>query len=898
MRKLLILFFTGLLLLAVASNAWASAGPVLPKDWQQVHHPIHIRGKIHKGIHPALSSSGGGYTPAQISHAYGIDRLSNTGAGQTVAIIEAYGSPTISADLAAFDNEYSLPAANLTIAYPNGQPTIVPTSLDEEGWAQETSLDVEWVHALAPSANILLVVALYDNGNSLFNAVQYANAQNPQIVSMSWDEPDPGTSIESHYDTACFSHSGTLYLAASGDSGAGAQYPASSSNVIAVGGTSLPLNANGSLNGPETAWSNSSGSSGGGISNYEAQPSWQTSFGVSFSSSKRCIPDVAFDADPNTGVNVYFDSSKFDPSGVYGAAGWYAIGGTSLSVQCWAAIMALADQNSRVTNASPLYELAGSQGNFNPGGAYRDITSGNNGGYSAGVGYDLVTGLGSPVANVLVPSLGIAFSPVSGSAITASTPIYITVSPELSVTEAVYWNTTGPLPTSNDSLYQKAGLTLSPPGTVYAAVYDSSAGSWSDQASATYTIVPPTVSVTGVALNDHALNLTLGETTAALTATVTPSNATNKAVTWGSSNAGVATVNNGVVTPVAMGTAIITVTTTDSSKTDTCTVTVNTIPVTSITVLGANSATSLENGSALQMNASVLPANATDSNIVWSVVSETGTATISSNGMLTATGVGVVTVTATNAASGVTGTENITITTAPVASGGNSGSGGGGGGGGVITPVTSTTSVTPATSVTTITPVVPIAPVAPITHMFSDVATSYWGYGAISNLSGSGYISGYPDGTFKPDNQITRAEFCAIMDSVLNLTPYTPQTSTFNDINTGDWFDHAVETAVHAGIANGYGDGTFQPNAPISRQEMACILVQALGKQTEAQSDMNHGTVFTDDASISSWARGFVVMAANDALLKGYPDNSFQPQGNATRAEACTMIVNLLSIQK
>jgi hypothetical protein len=182
--------------------------------------------------------------------------------------------------------------------------------------------------------------------------------------------------------------------------------------------------------------------------------------------------------------------------------------------------------------------------------------------------------------------------------------------------------------------------------------------------------------------------------------------------------------------------------------------------------------------------------------------------------------------------------------------------------------------------------------------VFSDVPSSYWGYDAISSLGGKGIVSGYPDGTFKPDATITRAEFCAIMDKVLNLTTSTQQTPTFIDVNTGDWFDQAVESAVYAGIAKGYGDGTFHPNAPISRQEIACVLVQALGKQSEAQSNVNHKTGFTDDASISSWARGFVAVAVNNGLLKGYPDNSFMPQGNATRAEACAMIVNFLNAQQ
>ena len=181
--------------------------------------------------------------------------------------------------------------------------------------------------------------------------------------------------------------------------------------------------------------------------------------------------------------------------------------------------------------------------------------------------------------------------------------------------------------------------------------------------------------------------------------------------------------------------------------------------------------------------------------------------------------------------------------------------------------------------------------------IFTDVPNSFWAYGDIGNLSGLGYVSGYPDGTFKPNNQITRAEFCAIMDKALNLTTYTQQTPTLTDVSSGDWFYGSVESAVYAGIVKGYGDGTFQPNAPISRQEIACVLVQAMGKAGVAQAMMSAQTIFTDDASIAAWARGFVAEASQAGLIKGYTDGSFAPTTGATRAEACVMISNLLVLQ-
>ena len=189
-------------------------------------------------------------------------------------------------------------------------------------------------------------------------------------------------------------------------------------------------------------------------------------------------------------------------------------------------------------------------------------------------------------------------------------------------------------------------------------------------------------------------------------------------------------------------------------------------------------------------------------------------------------------------------------------------------------------------------------PVPALALSFTDVPDSYWAHDAIYELSSQGYVNGYPDGTFKPGSQIIRAEFVTIMDKVLKLTSYTPQAPMFSDVNPDDWFYQGVDTAVYAGIAKGYGDGTFGSDRPITREEIACVLVQALGETDEAMASMSAKTNFTDDASISSWARGFVVVAVKDGLLKGYPDGSFGPQGTATRAEACAMIANFLNINK
>ena len=178
---------------------------------------------------------------------------------------------------------------------------------------------------------------------------------------------------------------------------------------------------------------------------------------------------------------------------------------------------------------------------------------------------------------------------------------------------------------------------------------------------------------------------------------------------------------------------------------------------------------------------------------------------------------------------------------------------------------------------------------------FSDVPSSYWAYAAISTLSGQGIVSGYPDGTFRPDNTITRAEFVSVMNKALKLQAYNPATPDFTDASPSDWFYGSVENAVYAGIVKGTGVRIFDPNEAITREQLAAILVNALGQQSEAMANMNSKTGFTDDGSISGWARGFVAVAVRDGLLKGYPDGSFRPQGDATRAEACAMIENFLN---
>ncbi len=375
----------------------------------------------------ALSSPAGtaAYTPAQIRAAYGISALPLDGTGQTIAVVDAYDDPSIFQALDAFDAQFGLtpsgstlyaqygPASSfLRVLNQDGQATSLP-STDPNGpgtdnWELEEALDVEWAHALAPGAQIILVEADSQSLSDLMASVATAAHQpGVSVVSMSWGFPE-GQAVfaadEAAYD-GVFNVPGVTFVASTGDYGAAdPEYPAFSPNVVAVGGTSLTLNADGSYDG-ETGWGYQSDSigafigSGGGISLYEPEPAYQQ--GVQ-STGSRTTPDVSLVADPATGAWIA-DPYNLDPSNPF-----EIVGGTSLSAPAWAGLVALVNQGraavseSSLNGSSPtdtqqaLYML--------PQSDYNTITSGING-YTATAGYNLVTGLGTPVANLLVPDL-------------------------------------------------------------------------------------------------------------------------------------------------------------------------------------------------------------------------------------------------------------------------------------------------------------------------------------------------------------------------------------------------------------------------------------------------------------------------------------------------------------
>src|SRR5580658_7191221 len=320
------------------------------------------------------------------------------GAGQTIALIDAFDDANIESDLCVFDTQFSLP--DCTTA--NGCFTKIYATGTKPGknkdWALEESLDVEWSHAIAPQAKIIVVEAAGQGTAELLKAVDVAVANGATVVSMSFgiDEFSTETTEDSHFKTT-----GVVFVASSGDSGHGVFYPAASPYVVGVGGTTLELSTSGVWQ-SETAWSCTStldcellGGSSGGQSVYESEPSFQD--GVQ-SSGKRGVPDVAYDANPDTGVPIY-DSGDGD---------WVQVGGTSMGSPQWAALFAIAN-SLRVVNGLPNLTQPQQYLYANAETDYHDITSGDNGKCgalcTAGPGYDYVTGVGSPQANLLIPAL-------------------------------------------------------------------------------------------------------------------------------------------------------------------------------------------------------------------------------------------------------------------------------------------------------------------------------------------------------------------------------------------------------------------------------------------------------------------------------------------------------------
>jgi subtilase family serine protease len=371
------------------------------------------------------------YGPKQIRRAYSIQPLLDqgySGRGRTIVIIDAFQSPTIVNDLHVFDRLFGLPNPALNIIAPFGLTPFNPNDPNQVGWSAEITLDVEWSHAIAPGATIDLVLAVSNQDQDIFNVTKYAIDNNlGDVLSQSFGEAEtcanPQLLQQEHQLFEEARDKGISVFASSGDTGAaqptcdGSTYflsastPASDPLVTSVGGTYLNANPQSGQYIGEAAWNDSFGASGGGFSTIYARPGYQQGF---FSHAGRGVPDVSYDADVNGGVlGVWSESGQ-------GMNVVFIFGGTSAGSPQWSAITAIADQfaQQRLGWLNPnLYEIGQNRSLY--AACFHDIRvgtntftgAGSNGqtvtiqGYNTLIGWDAVTGLGTPIASTLVKTL-------------------------------------------------------------------------------------------------------------------------------------------------------------------------------------------------------------------------------------------------------------------------------------------------------------------------------------------------------------------------------------------------------------------------------------------------------------------------------------------------------------
>jgi subtilase family serine protease len=383
------------------------------------------------------------YSPQEMRRAYNVAPLVNAGyggKGQTIVIIDSFGSPTIQADLHTFDQGYGLPDPKLTILSPLGTVPFDPSNSDMVGWAFETTLDVEWSHAMAPDANIVLMTSPIDETEGVQGMPQFLYLEKyaldhhlGKIISQSWGATEntlftpAGEQVFDQFNSF-YKHAAqenVTVFASTGDSGSSnveldgttiypfptVGYPASSPWVTAVGGTSLYADTNGRYE-SETVWdevAKMAGAGGGGISQVFSEPDYQRAnlpkSDQELLGGHRGIPDISYNADPLTAILVYISIPvpSIPP-------GFYTIGGTSEGSPQWAGIIADADQLAGRPLGflnDALYQIGNSS---DASESFHDITVGNNGyngvpGYNATPGWDAASGWGTPKAANLVSEL-------------------------------------------------------------------------------------------------------------------------------------------------------------------------------------------------------------------------------------------------------------------------------------------------------------------------------------------------------------------------------------------------------------------------------------------------------------------------------------------------------------
>jgi len=381
---------TAVLVVASLASAQLQRGQsVVPKS--SVQRPEDLGKRMHtnyiiyvpeKPVLPPAQPAG--ETPASLGCVYGLvaNPVSGcpivgsssvpTGGSGVIVIVDAYDYPSAAADLATFSSQWGLPSANFSVQYASG---VKPQNGCSSGWQGEEALDIEWAHAMAPGAQIVLMEAASPTNANLYLAVRKANSYitshgGKGEVSMSWGGGETATETASDSN---FTTSGVVYFASSGDS-PGVIYPSSSVNVVSAGGTQVNRSGGNYTN--QTAWS----SGGGGDSRYEPRPAFQNSIS-GIVGSHRGTPDLSFDSSGGSPVAVY-NSNCYH--------GWLQVYGTSVASPSLAGII----NNAGTFNTSSKNENTEIYANRTNTSEFTDVTSGSCGTHSAAAGWDFCTGVG------------------------------------------------------------------------------------------------------------------------------------------------------------------------------------------------------------------------------------------------------------------------------------------------------------------------------------------------------------------------------------------------------------------------------------------------------------------------------------------------------------------------
>jgi subtilase family serine protease len=385
------------------------------------------------------------YTPVQYRVAYDLNPLyakGITGAGKTIVIVDSFGSPTIVSDLHTFDAQFRFPDPQLQIEQFGTIPPFDPTNSTMVSWAEETTLDVEYAHSIAPGAKIVLAETAVAETEGVTGFPEIMNAEQSlinqgvgDVITQSFgatEQTFPGvssgndsslTGLRYAFKDALAHH--VTVLASSGDTGATnfrsdgqtlysfpvTGWPATDPLVTGVGGTQLSLDQGGNKITPDVVWNDGFGAGGGGDSAVFTRPLYQIGVAKTVG-SKRGVPDISMSAAVNGGCWVYMSFAGIESPGV-SDPGWYIFGGTSEASPIFSGIVALANQvaGHRLGLINPALYLLGALHHARfPGTGIVDVTSGNNSfagvtGFNATAGYNMATGWGTIDAAKFVPAL-------------------------------------------------------------------------------------------------------------------------------------------------------------------------------------------------------------------------------------------------------------------------------------------------------------------------------------------------------------------------------------------------------------------------------------------------------------------------------------------------------------